>query len=179
MTRGHRDLLNEADEHVNRARDLARDSLKEARRSVYALRPKSLGEGSLCDALANAFRKITSGTNLKSEFAILGEQRSLSPEREENLFYIGQEIITNTLRHAHAGKFVAKIIFAPGEVRFSLRDDGRGFDPSKKNDGFGLVGMKERVEAMGGQITLRSVANEGTSVLITLPETEHAQAQSS
>ncbi|RWL86295.1 MAG: PAS domain S-box protein [Mesorhizobium sp.] len=167
-----RGLSREAGEHLDRARRLARESLNEARRSVHALRPQVLDDSNLSGALAELFTKMTEGTSLKMEFAVLGAPRSLPPNSEENLFRIGQEILTNALRHAQAKLFTAKLIFLPGEVCLDLHDDGRGFDPSSKNDGYGLLGIRERVERIGGQLVVQSSPAKGTAVRITLPSQE-------
>ena len=162
-------LAKEAEEHLDRAGDLARESLKEARRSVRALRPQALEEKDLCEALGALFKKMTTGTSLRCEFMLQGEPRKLPPEWDENLLRIAQEVLTNALRHAQAGHFKAQIAFAPDAVRLELRDNGSGFDPAGKYDGFGLMGMRERVEGMGGQITVQSRIGAGTTILIVLP----------
>src|SRR5881296_583613 len=159
-------LMKEADEHLGRAADLARESLKEARRSVRAIRPLALENKDLCEALDNLIRKMTAGTTLRAKFSLHGQPRPLSAEWEENLLHIGQEVLTNALRHAHATEFHTALVFGPNEVRLELRDNGRGFDPAVKHDGFGLIGIKERVEGMGGRITTQSAIDKGTAVLI-------------
>ena len=162
-------LMKEADQHLGRAADLARESLKEARRSVRAIRPLALENKDLCEALDNLIRKMTAGTTLRAKFLLHGQPRPLSAEWEENLLHIGQEVLTNALRHAHATEFHTDLVFGPNEVRLELRDNGRGFDPGIKNDGFGLIGIKERVEGMGGRITTQSAIDKGTAVLIIVP----------
>ena len=162
-------LMKEADEHLGRAADLARESLKEARRSVRAIRPLALENKDLCEALDNLIRKMTAGTTLRAKFLLHGQPRPLSAEWEENLLHIGQEVLTNALRHAHATEFHTDLVFGPNEVRLELRDNGRGFDPGIKNDGFGLIGIRERVEGMGGRITTQSAIDKGTAVLIIVP----------
>ncbi len=162
----------EAGEHLDRARSLARESLNEARRSVQALRPQTLDDNDLSDALDDLFRKMTAGTGLASEFTVLGVPRSLRPEWETNLFHIGQEILTNALRHARATHFRVTLEFLPDEVLLDLRDDGRGFDATLRNDGYGLLGIRERVEAMGGRLAVASPPGQGTTVLISLPTLE-------
>jgi signal transduction histidine kinase len=69
------------------------------------------------------------------------------------------------------------MIFLPDAVRLDLRDDGRGFEPKANSDGFGLLGIRERVEAMGGQVTVRSAPGEGTSIVLTLPRPDTAQGE--
>lgn len=162
----------EALQHLDRARNLARESLNEARRSVQALRPQALADSDLSDALDDLFRKMTAGTGLASEFTVLGVPRSLRPEWETNLFHIGQEILTNALRHARATRFTVTLAFLPDKVSLDLRDDGHGFDPSLRNDGYGLLGIRERVEGMGGRLVVQSLVAQGTTVLITLPLSE-------
>jgi len=162
-------LAKETEEHLRRAGDLARESLKEARRSVRALRPQALDEKNLCQALEDLLRKMTAGTTLPAEFNVQGQPRSLPPEWEENILRICQEVLTNALRHAHASQFKAQLLFVPSAVRLDLCDNGCGFDPAGKHDGFGLMGMRERVEGMGGKITIHSATGKGTAILIVLP----------
>jgi PAS domain S-box-containing protein len=164
-----RRLAKEADEHLERAIEVSRESLKEARRSLRALRPQALETQNLCDALKALFKKMAAGTNLRSEFVIEGEPEQLPPEWDGNLLRIGQEVLTNALRHAQASLFEVKIAFAADAVRLDLRDDGRGFDPGRKHDGFGLLGIRERVEAMGGQVQVQSRPGAGTRFFIALP----------
>jgi len=165
-------LAKEAEEHLDRAGDLARESLREARRSVLALRPQVLEENNLCAALESLLKKMTAGTPVQAEFISQGEPRKLPPEWEENLLRIAQEVLTNVLRHAQASHFSAQLEFDASEIRLELRDNGRGFDPAGKHDGFGLIGMKERVEGMGGQLTIQSVNGMGTAIQIVLPLTD-------
>lgn len=164
-----RGLSREADEHAARARDLARGSLGEARRSVQALRPQALEESDLCEALDSLFTKTTAGTNVRAEFVVSGVPKSLPPDWEDDLLHIGQEALTNALRHASAKRFTAQVTFASDMVRMDLRDDGEGFDLSAKSDGFGLLGMRDRVARMGGQLTIQSAPGEGTGVSIAIP----------
>jgi len=159
----------EADKHLNRARELARESLNEARRLVSALRPQALDKMSFGDALQDLLTKMTTGTDLKTDFTIMGEPQPLPPKWEDNLFRIAQEILTNTLRHAQATSFNVTLAFASGEVRLDVCDDGRGFDPSLKGDGYGLLGVVERVKGMGGQFAVHSAIGQGTAILIVLP----------
>jgi len=167
-------LAKEGEEHLDRAGDLARESLREARRSVQALRPQVLEENNLCVALEGLFKKMTAGTPVQAEFISQGEPRKLPPDWEENLLRIGQEVLTNVLRHAQASHFSARLEFDSSEIRLELRDNGRGFDPAGKYDGFGLIGMKERVEDMGGQLSIHSAVGTGTAIEIVLPLTHQA-----
>ena len=77
--------------------------------------------------------------------------------------------MTNALRHAQASEFSAQLFFDKAKIRLNLRDNGSGFDPVTRHDGFGLQGMRERVEGMGGQLSIQSAKSEGTAISIVLP----------
>lgn len=154
--------------HIERARELARESLREARRSVHALRPLALAEKSLCVALQELIRKMTKGTNLHAEFTSQGQPHALPQQWEENLLRVGQEVLTNTLRHSRASHFRAHLAFDLKTIRLALRDDGIGFNPASRFEGFGLLGIKERVESMGGKLRIESAAGKGTAIFVVL-----------
>jgi PAS domain S-box-containing protein len=162
-------LAKDAAAHIERASDLARDSLQEARRSVHALRPLVLAGKNLCAAIEELIRKMVTGTNLHAEFTIQGEPQLMPQEWEENLLRVAQEVLTNTLRHARASHFKVHFAFDPQAIRLELHDDGCGFDPAKRYDGFGLLGIKERIESMGGELTVQSAPENGTAILVFLP----------
>jgi PAS domain S-box-containing protein len=172
-----RGLPDAAARHLVRARDLARDSLKEARRSVQALRPQVLDDIGLGNALDSLFKQMTQGTGLTPSFAVLGPPRRLPLDWEENLFRIGQEALTNTIRHANARRLTGRLTFAPDEVRLDVIDDGCGFDPARLGKGYGLLGIKERVHAMGGQLVVRSAQGDGASIVVTLPAVDLGRLQ--
>jgi len=161
-------LANEAVSHVKRAARLARDGLREARRSLQALRPYELEDKTISAALAALIGKMTEGTEIRSQVLVHGALRELPPEWDVNLLRIGQEVATNVLRHAHARRFDVEMTFAQAGVTLRLRDDGRGFDPHATHDGFGLVGIGERVERMGGTLSIESAPGKGSTVSIVL-----------
>lgn len=167
-------LSAEAARHLERASGLARESLREARRSVHALRPQVLAGKNLCAAMEELIRKMTAGTSLDADFAVQGEPHVIPEDWEENLLRVGQEALTNTLRHARAKHFEARLTFGPHAVRLELRDDGCGFDSSSREDGLGLLGIRERVEAMSGELTIRSAPEKGATILVVLPLTEYS-----
>jgi PAS domain S-box-containing protein len=162
-------LARETEDHLRRAADLAREGLGEARRSVRAIRPRALEDSTLCNALEDLIRKLTEGAMMRGEFRVHGEPHTLPAGWDENLLRIGQEILTNALRHAQATEFKARLCFTPTEIRLELRDNGRGFDPTNRSEGFGLIGIKERVESLGGQFTVQSEIGKGTTALVVVP----------
>jgi PAS domain S-box-containing protein len=159
----------EANEHLRRASELARQSLNEARRSVHALRPQALQRGNFWEALKASVKNTTAGTALHTRFELRGRLRELPPVWQENLLHIGQEALTNALKYARPRNFDTRLIFNTKQLRLELRDDGGGFRVKDRNDGMGLAGMRERVEQMGGELTITSARGKGTKVVVTLP----------
>ncbi len=154
----------EANEHLRRASELARQSLNEARRSVHALRPQALQRGNFWEALKGIVKNTTAGTTLHTRFELRGKLRELPLVWEENLLHIGQEALTNALKYARPRNFETRLICNTKELRLELRDDGGGFKINGRHDGFGLAGMRERVEQMGGQLKVTSSRGKGTKV---------------
>jgi PAS domain S-box-containing protein len=159
----------ELNEHLQRAAQLARSSLSEARRSVHALRPEALQAGNFWDALQGIVKNTTAGTALHTTFELRGQLGDLPPVWQENLLHIGQEALTNALKYAHPRNFETRLTSDTKELRLELRDDGDGFEVNDRHDGFGLPGMRERVEQMGGNLKITSVRGKGTAVVVTLP----------
>ena len=159
----------EANEHLRRASDLARRSLNEARRSVHALRPEALQRDNFWEALKGIVKNTTAGTNLHTRFELRGKLRHLSPLWQENLLHIGQEALTNALKHARPRNFETRLIFNSKAFRLELRDDGNGFRTKDQHDGLGLAGMHERAEQMGGMLKVASARGNGTAIVVTVP----------
>jgi signal transduction histidine kinase len=159
-------LKKDAQKHRQNACDLARESLVEARRSVHALRPQVLEDTFFWDALKGMIKQSTAGTPIHTTFRMRGYPRELPSLWQQNLLHIGQEALTNTLKYAHAGRFEARLNFNKKELRLELKDDGEGFTPTDRHDGFGLIGMRERVEQMGGTLTVISSPEQGTNVTV-------------
>ncbi len=159
----------ETNEHLRRASELARRSLNEARRSVHALRPEALERDNFWEALKGIVKNTTGGTNLHTRFELRGRLRHLSPIWQENLLHIGQEALTNALKHARPRNFETRLIFNSKAFRLELRDDGNGFRTKDQHDGLGLAGMRERAEQMGGTLKVASVRGKGTTIVVTVP----------
>jgi signal transduction histidine kinase len=159
----------DADNHLHRAGELARQSLSEARRSVHALRPRALEQHNFWEALKGIIKNTTVGTALHTTFATRGKLPTLPLIWQENLLHIGQEALTNTLKYAHARNFETRLTYSAKKLRLELRDDGAGFKVKDQSDGVGLTGMRERVEQMGGELEITSLRGKGTRVTVVLP----------
>ncbi len=166
----------QAQASLHKARDLARTSLQEARRSVWGLRPRSLEDQSLTEALHNQVRAAQGENGLTLRFATSGAERNLSPDVEMNLFRIAQEALNNVRRHADARNAGIQFDYGARHVRLVVWDDGVGL-PSDPNavsgdddgHGFGLIGMQERTALLNGQMTVTSAPGEGTQLEVIVP----------
>ncbi|NJM74309.1 MAG: response regulator, partial [Scytonema sp. RU_4_4] len=156
--------------HITQAQNLARDGLAEARRSVWALRPLVLEQGSLSNALECLVKGLTTGTPIQARCTIKKMPYSLPVEVETNLLRIAQEALTNTLKHADASAIEVELTFASQAISLRIQDNGRGFHPELQNGkGFGLVGMHERIRGLGGQLKIKSQPGQGTEMLAVVP----------
>jgi signal transduction histidine kinase/ligand-binding sensor domain-containing protein len=157
--------------HLDQARQLVRSSLDEARRSVWALRSQALEKSDLPSALNATVKQLLENTPLQSQVKVSGIYRELSRTMEDNLLRIGQEAITNAIKHAQANQLRIELSYATDRVTLSVQDDGRGFDNTQQspNGHFGLVGMRERVSQMSGTLTVNSQPNVGTEILVEVP----------
>jgi signal transduction histidine kinase len=113
-------------------------------------------------------KTVARDSGLTTKFLFEGEQRPIPPDWEEGLLRVVQESLTNAIKHAHGRNFGATLSFEAQRIRLKLVDDGSGFNPEEEHEGFGLIGMKERVEQMGGEFVIRSQPGFGTETVITL-----------
>jgi signal transduction histidine kinase len=159
-----------AADHVERARALVRDSLREARRTIWNLRPLALGESDLATALQRYATHLSDGGRISCRQEIEGTPYPLPPGHEDALLRIGQEAITNAVRHAAATEVRHRLRFGPGWITLTIVDNGVGFDVADRaGKGFGLTSMRERVAALGGSLSIDSRPGKGTEVSATLP----------
>ncbi len=104
---------------------------------------------------------------------VSGIFRPLKSSVENNLLRIGQEAINNAVRHSEARRIFVNLLFDSRSVQLSVRDDGRGFAYPILNNGeqshFGLVGMRERAEQIGGVLKIHSAPQEGTEIVVSVP----------
>jgi signal transduction histidine kinase len=154
--------------------DAARRSLGEARRAIWALRPEALEHGSLGRALGELAAGFGSQTGIDTQSAVTGEEDELLPDAQEALLRIAQEALANVRKHARAHRVRLTLSYLDQAILLDVRDDGSGFDPTApapngSGGGFGLAGMRERVAALGGTLTVESAPGQGTTVAAALP----------
>jgi signal transduction histidine kinase len=155
--------------HVETALRLARENLAEARRSVHALRPPALVDANLPDALAEVTAGWMDQTGVAASINTTGAARPLHPEVEVTLLRAAQEALSNVAKHARASRVGLTLSYMEDVVTLDVRDDGAGFDPEVRTDGFGLVGMRQRVSRLAGALVVESELGGGTAVSASVP----------
>lgn len=156
--------------HIDRARSLARESLTEARRSVWALRPSTLEKRRLQDALRREVGLLAEEGKVQATFRASGGTRPVPSDIEDALLRICQESLTNVRRHSAASRAHVQLTFAREHVTLIVRDDGVGFDvTSPRGDSFGLTGIEERARHCGGAARIRSELGSGTMIEVNMP----------
>jgi signal transduction histidine kinase len=146
----------EAWEEVGEAKGLVASALSEVRRAVRALGPLDLeertGTGAL-DALARSF----AGTGREISFRVEGAELALPEEAELALYRAMQEGLTNALKHSNAGRVIATMTFGDGGATLTIADDGAGAPEGSPEGGFGLRGLGERAEKLGGTLRAENI----------------------
>ena len=166
--------------HLEGARQVARESLAEARRLVWALRPESLDRRSLAEALESLCENWGRETGIGVRANITGTPQGLPPETEVALLRVAQEALGNVRKHSGAKRAALTLSYIGDLVVLDVLDDGVGFDPAAPKDavgagdsgGFGLRSMRERVETLGGRLSIESSPGNGTSLTVEMPTGE-------
>ena len=148
-----------------RALSLTRSNLDEARRSVLDLRAAPLEGRSLVEALKTLVDRWETETGIATRFKAVNGSRPVPPRVEAALYRVAGEALANVARHADARRATIRLVATPDSISLLVEDDGRGFDPSEvPDDRHGLVGMRERVEMLGGALRVDSSPGGGTRV---------------
>ncbi|WP_229069553.1 sensor histidine kinase [Actinoplanes sp. DH11] len=158
-----------ADERLALAVRTARENLAESRALVAALSPAALASASLPEAVRRQASRFSEEADVPATVRVTGEPRDLPTAAEVVLLRAAQEALTNVRRHAAAGEVAVLLAYSPASVRLVVRDDGRGFDPAAGDGGFGLSGMRARATQIGGRVTVRSSASDGTTLELEIP----------
>jgi len=156
---------------LDKAQTLAQEGLAEVRRSVAALRASPLDTRPLPEAVGDLVDECRAA-GIATDYAVLGEVRALDLQAEQVLYRAAQEGMTNMRKHAQASR--AEVTLAYPEAgrdtemaRLTVRDYGVGSgDPS---GGFGLVGIRERVRLLGGEIHIETASGEGFTLAVEVP----------
>lgn len=156
-------------------------AIAEMRRLIADLRPSTLDQLGLGAALEALGERTVSGAAIKVQIDLdldFEQERSdsrLRGEVEDTVYRLVQEALNNAVHHGEAQRVAVEVSEEAGSLRVRISDDGKGFDPEARTDGFGLIGMRERAELAGGTLELRSAPGAGTTIVATIPATHRGE----
>ncbi len=161
-------------QHVDQAQRMAREDLAEARRFVWALQPQALERDALPQAIARVAENWSNENQIPVALSTTGNSCQLPPEFEVTLLRAAQEALVNIAKHARAHHVNLTLSYMNDQVVLDVNDDGIGFDPDqiepdRSANGFGLAGMRQRVERLGGHMSVESSPGEGTTLVVEAP----------
>jgi signal transduction histidine kinase len=167
---------------LDRAIGRVGQSIDEVRRVVWALRDESLDLRGLAASLQEIGRQLASchSESIDFDVAVEGAVQPFVVPVENNLLRIGQEALTNAVKHGRPSRIDVRLRYEHGTFRMVVSDDGLGFDTASPPPAghFGLAGMRERAEEIGARLELASRVNGGTEVQVTLDLGDRPQAAS-
>ncbi len=157
------------------AKDLTVRTLDELHRLIYDLRPSVLDDLGLLSAIRWYAERHLEPLGVTVRWELSGPERRLQPEIETALFRVAQEAITNIAKYAHAETVLIQCVLKDDGIAIEIEDDGDGFDPSQlpsagdSRRGLGLMGMRERVELLGGTIDIDAAPGKGVRIAVSVP----------
>ena len=160
-----------ASAHLDELKNLTRASMDDLRRSLAGLRAPGLGERKLSEALQSLSVDVGQRASLEITCHVDDDANQLSPAYSETLWRAAQEALANVERHAAARRVELRLAIESHTAILSIDDDGRGLQPDAVNQPghYGLRGMRERVEGLGGMLTFSENRQAGSSVTVSLP----------
>ncbi len=169
------------DQNIARTQRLVEHSVSIVHRFARELRPTVLDDLGLIPALHTFMKGFRKQTGMQVSLSAFAEVEQLTGERRTVLFRVAQEALNNASRHSHASRVDVKIKKLDGAVCMTIKDNGKGFPVehtlhSKKNKRLGLLGMRERLDMVGGKFAVTSAPRKGTTVLAQIPLIERASA---
>jgi signal transduction histidine kinase len=155
--------------HLTDLRETAQEALGEMRLLIYELRPLGLEEKGLAAILQERLDAVETRAGIQCKLRVEGEGE-IPLDVQAELFHIAQEALNNVLKHARARNVEVRLRGGETGLTLEIQDDGAGFDAATvKRGGMGMVGMRERVQRMGGVLSIESEPGRGTCVSVQLP----------
>jgi signal transduction histidine kinase len=153
-------------ESINKAQEMAHNGLTQVRESVTALRESPVSNRPLDEAISSLVQEAQA-SGIVTEFKVAGESQTLEKKVALALYRATQEGLTNVRRHAHASRVDVLLDFQPDEVRLELKDNGVG--ATETDGGFGLLGIRERMQLLGGRLEIQSGVGKGFCLTAIVP----------
>jgi signal transduction histidine kinase len=150
---------------------LIRDTTKNVQRLATELRPGMLDELGLVAAVEWQLQQVSERTGLTYEFDVDNDEMEIERDTATALFRILQEALTNVVRHSDATQVSVKLEEQSDQLLLVIKDNGRGIDKSQISDSFalGLLGMRERAGALGGDLSIEGAMGMGTTIVVHIP----------
>ena len=162
-----------AREQLTRIRRQVEAYIREARQSIWDLRSPILETHDLAAALGEFAKEVIADKPIRFTSVVTGDDAVRPPKVDNQLLRIGQEAITNAVRHARARRIHLEITFRTEVVTLRVEDDGRGLEthrsPMEEDSHYGLTTMRERAEELGGTFSITSAAGRGTAIEAAIP----------
>jgi signal transduction histidine kinase len=156
---------------LQRAIDLARDTLADLRRCIWTLSHESLEGEDLAEALSFLADRLFTSTPVELKLSLQRETAALPREIRHEILWISKEALSNVLKHALATKVHIELLCGKKEVQLRVEDNGHGFEAIRPlhNGSFGLISMRKRAERLGGSVAVVSHLGRGTRVVAIVP----------
>lgn len=166
--------MNQSKEELRNLKEIVRNSLKDIRKIIYDLRPMSLDDLGLIPTIKRYTDNFVEEKEINVEVMVLGEQETIKPIIEIACFRVIQEALNNVAKHSKAKDVLIKIEQTVDKLTIVIKDNGVGFEVDKLKtnsyeNGFGLIGMKERAELLNGKLDIISAPRKGTKVILYIP----------
>ncbi|MFF5993809.1 sensor histidine kinase [Lysinibacillus sp. KU-BSD001] len=148
-----------------------RNALSEVRRIIYDLRPMALDDLGIVPTLKKYLSTVMEyNSGVMIHFQSIGKEQRISSNHEVAIFRLVQECVTNALKHGQPKEISVKLEWLYNDINIVVKDDGKGFDQENvKEQSFGIIGMKERIDLLEGQMQIHSVVGKGTIVIFKIP----------
>jgi two-component system sensor histidine kinase DegS len=163
-----------AKKELRELRATVKTSLQDVRRIIFDLRPMALDDLGLIPALTRYTETLKDRYGIAIDIICGEKQKRLNSIIEVAIYRVIQEAVMNTIKHAHANNVWVKLDFEPQSIKALIKDDGEGFDAETylakpRPDSYGLIGMQERLDILGGQLSVKSNPGLGTEILAIIP----------
>jgi len=168
---------------ISRTQRLVEKSVDIVRRFARELRPAVLDDLGLIPALHSFMKKFTKDTGIRVSLTAFAGLEELSGAKHTALYRVAQEALSNVARHAHASRVAVNIRRLPRAVCMQIKDNGKSFDAERilrvgKSKRMGMLGMRERVEMVGGRFMVESAPGQGTTIQALIPFNNGAKEKS-
>mgnify|MGYP005850120479 CR=1 FL=1 len=163
-----------ARKELRELRQAVKNSLQDVRRIIFDLRPMALDDLGLAPAISRYMEKLKENHDISVQVVCTGQPRRVGATQEVAIFRIIQEAVQNTIKHARARHIHVFLDMGPRRIAVTIKDDGIGFDyeaylKEPRPESYGILGMKERLDILGGELSIKSKPGEGTELLVILP----------